>query len=81
MFSKVVLLWMVRKALYTLLGAGATFGALYLNMHSNTNFDLHTLTLASFLGGLATAVARDVKNALAPDLLQLVTGQDPRKDG
>lgn len=72
-----IALWLLRKALYTAVGTGLAIAATYLTAHPN--FDGAALT--GLVAGLGVAVFGDLRRALAPDFLQIVTGTDPRKDG
>jgi len=77
---KTIGLWLARKALYTAVGAAGTAAVAYIGV-VGTNYDLHQLTMAGALGGIGAAVIGDLRRKLFPDLLQVVTGQDPREDG
>lgn len=78
---KSVGLWFLRKAVYV--AAGSALGVLA-NQFAGagpTEYDLGRLTLVGAVSGLGTAVVGDLRRALFPDLLQVVTGTDPRADG
>lgn len=76
-----VVLWLLRKALYV--SAGTVLSVLAMNLASagGPNYNLTTLTIAGVISGLGTAVVGDLRRAFAADLLQIASGEDPRKDG
>lgn len=78
---KEILLWLLRKALYTATGAAVAALAVYMKVAGGPDYDYHTLTSAGAIGAVAAAVFGDLRRALAPDFLQIVSGQDPRSDG
>lgn len=82
MLNKMVVLWLVRKAIYTAFSAAtAVVVGYFAKTAGGPAFDFHTLSAAGAIGGVAAAVIGDLRRALAPDFLQIATGQDPRKDG
>lgn len=81
MFSSKVGLWFLRKAVYVAGGAVVAVVGNQLSGASGAEYDLGRITLSGILGGTGAAVLGDLRRALMPDVLQVVTGQDPRKDG
>lgn len=79
---KSVALWFVRKAVYVAAGSGlAVLGAHLAPGAGPTEYELGRITLSGIVGGFGAAVVGDLRRALLPDLLQVATGEDPRKDG
>lgn len=78
--SKVVLLWLLRKLVYVAVGAAVTAVAVPF-LAGGPEFDLKVLTLSGVVGGAVAAVVGDVRRKMLPDLLQVMTGEDPRVDG
>jgi len=74
-------LWFLRKALYVAAGTGLSVLAAHLNGAGPTGYELSRITLSGVLGGLGASVVGDLRRALLPDVLQVATGEDPRKDG
>lgn len=82
MLSKTIVLWLVRKAGYTAITSVLTVIAGYFAKKAGgPAFDFHALSMVGAFGGLTGAIVGDLRRALAPDFLQIATGQDPRKDG
>jgi hypothetical protein len=82
MLNKTVVLWLVRKAIYTAVGAAAAVVVGYFTKTAGgPAFDFHALSMAGAFGGVASAVVGDLRRALAPDFLQIAAGDDPRVDG
>ena len=84
--NKEVGLWLARKILYAAGGtvialAGTFLLSLAPQLALGALPSFKSVTILGFLGGLATAIFRDLKVKIWPDLLQIVTGEDPRKDG
>lgn len=77
--SKTILLWFARKALYTAVGAAlAALGAYWAQVNPE---QFQALTLSGALGAVGAAVFGDLRRAFAADFLQVLAGEDPRKDG
>jgi hypothetical protein len=74
-------LWFLRKAVYVAAGTALAVLANQLQGAGPTGYDLGRLTLAGVTSGLGAAVVGDLRRALLPDVLQVATGEDPRKDG
>jgi len=70
-------LWVMRKAVYVTVGSALGAGLAYVANRP----DLNSWTLAAATSALGTALVGDLRRAFAPDFLQVLTGQDPRKDG
>lgn len=78
---KTIALWLLRKAVYTALGAAVAFVAVYVKTHGGPDYNFETVKLAAVVAGVGSAVFGDLRRALLPDFLQIATGTDPRNDG
>jgi len=74
-------LWFLRKVVYTAAGTGLALLGGELAKASGTDYNLSALTLSGLVSGFGAAVVGDLRRALFPDVLQVVTGEDPRTDG
>jgi multisubunit Na+/H+ antiporter MnhB subunit len=82
MLNKDIVLWLVRKAVYTAVGAAVAVVTAYFTQHAGgPDFNFTNLSIVGAIGGVVSAVVGDLRRALAPDFLQIATGADPRKDG
>jgi len=75
--SSAVILWVARKALYTVAGTVLGIAATYVTAHPN----FEGATLVGAVAGLGAAVVGDLRRAFAKDFAQVLQGVDPRKDG
>lgn len=82
MLNKDIILWLVRKAVYTGVGAAVAVVVAYLTKTAGgPDFNFAAVSVPAAVAGVAAAVVGDLRRALAPDFLQIATGEDPRVDG
>lgn len=76
-----ILLWLLRKAVYTAAGTLLAVVVAQMQAAGSPGYDLSAVLHTGAFAGLGAALVGDLRRALAPDFLQIASGDDPRVDG